>query len=343
MLVSVIVPVYKVEKYIHRCVDSILAQSFRDFELILVDDGSPDNCGAICEEYAAKDSRIHVIHQANGGLSAARNTGIEWALAHSDSQWLTFIDSDDWIHPQFLQTLLSVAKETGCNVCVCNHDYVSTFKKEQLLPLTVPVTAEVLTAEELLVSHEWNFNYACIKLYRKECFAEIRYPVGKVFEDTYTTFRILFSQKSIAYVDQKLYFYFRNVAGITRAPWTPRELTIFDAMHQQMEFYHTNGYPQAFEKEEKLYVNHHAYQLVRIRENKADWKQNKAYWKQIRKDMLCLLAEHTDKYNRHTMPQCYEAAWPAETLVKRRICNFLHIWKTGGIRGIVSRIFCVRR
>ena len=94
MLVSVIVPVYKVEKYIHRCVDSILAQSFRDFELILVDDGSPDNCGAICEEYAAKDSRIHVIHQANGGLSAARNTGIEWALAHSDSQWLTFIDRD---------------------------------------------------------------------------------------------------------------------------------------------------------------------------------------------------------------------------------------------------------
>ena len=103
--ISVIVPVYKVENYLHRCVDSILGQSFADFELILVDDGSPDNCGSICDAYAVKDSRIRVIHQENGGLSAARNAGIDWVFAHSDSQWLTFIDSDDWIHGSFLQIL----------------------------------------------------------------------------------------------------------------------------------------------------------------------------------------------------------------------------------------------
>jgi glycosyltransferase involved in cell wall biosynthesis len=84
--ISVIVPVYKVEPYLHRCVDSILNQSYRDFELILVDDGSPDNCGAMCDEYAKTDSRIHVIHRENGGLSAARNTGIEWSFANSNSQ-----------------------------------------------------------------------------------------------------------------------------------------------------------------------------------------------------------------------------------------------------------------
>ena len=104
--ISVIVPVYKVEKYIHRCVDSILSQTFTDFELILVDDGSPDNCGKICDEYAEKDIRIHVIHQENGGLSAARNAGIDWVFANSDSEWITFIDSDDWVHPEYLERLL---------------------------------------------------------------------------------------------------------------------------------------------------------------------------------------------------------------------------------------------
>jgi glycosyltransferase involved in cell wall biosynthesis len=110
--ISVIVPVYKVEKYIHRCVDSILGQTFTDFELILVDDGSPDSCGAICDEYAAKDSRV-VIHQENGGLSAARNAGIEWSFDHSNSGWMTFIDSDDWVHPQYLELLHRACLENG--------------------------------------------------------------------------------------------------------------------------------------------------------------------------------------------------------------------------------------
>ena len=108
--ISVIVPVYKVEQFIHRCVDSILLQSFYDFELILVDDGSPDQCGAICDAYAAADNRIHVIHQKNGGLSAARNTGIDYVMANSKSHWLTFVDSDDWLHPDFLKVLYTTAE-----------------------------------------------------------------------------------------------------------------------------------------------------------------------------------------------------------------------------------------
>ena len=119
--ISVIVPVYKVEKYLNRCVDSILSQTFTDFELILVDDGSPDKCGEICEEYANKDSRIHVIHQKNGGLSAARNTGIDWANANSNSKWITFIDSDDWVHHEYLKQLLETANARNVDICVCNY------------------------------------------------------------------------------------------------------------------------------------------------------------------------------------------------------------------------------
>ena len=99
--ISVIVPVYKAEKYLHRCVDSILAQSYTDFELLLIDDGSPDNSGAICDEYAIKDSRVRVFHKQNGGASSARNKGLD----HANGEWVSFVDSDDWIEPQMVESL----------------------------------------------------------------------------------------------------------------------------------------------------------------------------------------------------------------------------------------------
>lgn len=118
---SIIVPVYKVEKYLPKCIDSILAQTFRDFELILIDDGSPDNCGAICDEYAARDSRIKVIHQENAGVSAARNAGLDIATG----TFLGFVDSDDWIEPEMYETMIATAKEKQVDVVVCGIRYCS--------------------------------------------------------------------------------------------------------------------------------------------------------------------------------------------------------------------------
>ena len=106
-MVSIIVPIYKAEKYLHRCIDSILAQSYADFELLLINDGSPDSCGAICDKYATKDSRIRVFHKENGGVSSARNLGLENAFG----EWITFIDADDYVHPRFLESLY--AKHRG--------------------------------------------------------------------------------------------------------------------------------------------------------------------------------------------------------------------------------------
>ena len=116
--ISIIVPVYNVESYLARCINSILAQTFQDFDLILVDDGSPDRSGHICDEYAAHESRIHVIHQKNGGLSVARNTGIEWAFEKSNSRWISFIDSDDWIHPKYLEVLYSAVIRDHTKVAI---------------------------------------------------------------------------------------------------------------------------------------------------------------------------------------------------------------------------------
>ena len=115
--ISVIVPVYRAEKFLHRCVDSVLGQTFRDFELILLDDGSLDGSGAICDAYAARDSRVWAIHQKNAGVCAARNTCLDWVLSNSDSQWIFFIDNDDWMHPETLERLHRAALEQGTTDC----------------------------------------------------------------------------------------------------------------------------------------------------------------------------------------------------------------------------------
>lgn len=169
---SIIVPVYKVEPYLRRCLDSILAQTFRDFELILIDDGSPDNCGAICDEYAAKDSRIIVIHQKNQGVSAARNAGLDIARG----TYLGFVDSDDWIEPEMYETMLATAREKNVDVVVCGIRHCDTDGKT--------VFEELLTEEYFAAADLRNTIYdmpnrlgGCIwnKVYNRDKIKKVRY------------------------------------------------------------------------------------------------------------------------------------------------------------------------
>ena len=136
---SVIVPVYNVAPYLKGCVDSILSQTFSNFEVILVDDGLPDRCGAMCDEYAAKDPRVFVIHQPNGGLSAARNAGLDHSFAASDRQWVTFIDSDDWVYQGYLERLYTAATENKGAIAVC--EFIKTNGKISQEPFTGAVGA----------------------------------------------------------------------------------------------------------------------------------------------------------------------------------------------------------
>ncbi len=236
--ISVVVPVYKVEPYLRRCVDSILKQTYQDFELILVDDGSPDSCGQICEEYAAQDSRIHVIHQENGGLSAARNTGTDWVYAHSDSQWITYVDSDDWIHPETLEVLLNAAETLDTKISICGYQETAGEDPE--------VTRESLEAaawepKAFYTEHFINATVAWGKLYHKDCLKDVRYPVGKIHEDEFVTYRLLFDQEKVAVVTAPMYAYFQNASGITKKPWSPKRLDAWDAYEQQIAFFEARG------------------------------------------------------------------------------------------------------
>ena len=130
-LVSVIVPIYNVEKYLRKSVDSIINQSYKNLEIILVDDGSPDSCPCICEEYEEKDSRVKVIHKENGGLSDARNAGIDWAMENSDSEWIAFVDSDDYLHPNYLLMLYNTALTESADLVIC--DFYRVVDEEKVI------------------------------------------------------------------------------------------------------------------------------------------------------------------------------------------------------------------
>ena len=250
--ISVIVPVYKVEPFIHRCVDSILRQSFQDFELILVDDGSPDDCGAICDAYAAAESRIRVIHQKNGGLSAARNTGIDWVMAHSDSHWLAFVDSDDWVHPEFLQQLYGAAQQTLCKISACGF-----FRTEgDPFPAQQDTSVLCLSADDYYCGqiHDGVTAVAWNKLYHRSLFKKLRYPIGKLHEDEFTTYLAVYQAGKIGVTPAQLYAYYQNPEGIMRSEWNPRRMHVLEAFEQQIGFAKAHDNERLLRKVSEQYI-----------------------------------------------------------------------------------------
>ena len=237
-LISVIIPVYRVEQYLRRCVDSVLAQTYAQIEVILVDDGSTDDCPAICDAYAREDKRVRVIHQENVGLSGARNAGIEAAKG----AWLSFVDSDDYLAPEFLERLYQACTDTGSDLGVCRWEYV---RGEKPVPERGSGKVETYSGREMLAnlyrSDGAYFVVAWNKLYRRELFREIRYPLGRIHEDEATTYRIYDQVERAVYVDCSLYGYFVTPASITRG-FNPKRMAWVYAVAERMDFFEKKGY-----------------------------------------------------------------------------------------------------
>lgn len=235
--ISIIVPIYNVELYLHRCVDSLLRQTYKNFELILVDDGSPDNCGAICDEYAAADSRICVIHKPNGGLSDARNAGLEVV----QGEYIAFVDSDDWVAKDYLERLMATLIDTGADICEC--DVLRTSGEEICPEQGTPVVYE--TAEALLqLIHDGVFRqYVWNKLYRREVIADILFPKGKTNEDEFWTYQVFGNAKMVAKISDVLYFYFQRPGSIMGETYSLRRLDALEAKLQRQRYVDTK-FPQ---------------------------------------------------------------------------------------------------
>lgn len=236
-LVSVIVPVYRVERYLQRCVDSILAQTHRDIEVILIDDGSPDHCGRICDDYALADSRVVVIHQANGGLSAARNAGLDVARGG----FVTFVDSDDWIHRSLVAELLRVLEVAGADIAVCRHSVAESDQPQcEMSEVTRVFSAEEALAE-LLGPEYVTMVVAWGKLYRVGLFAGVRFPVGRVHEDEFTTHRLYHRARLVVVADSELYCYRQREGSITSARNPAARADVRQAFRDRALFLHRVG------------------------------------------------------------------------------------------------------
>lgn len=220
-LVSIIIPIYKVEAYLRRCLNSVINQTYTNLEIILVDDGSPDNCPQICDDYTHKDHRIVVIHKKNGGLSDARNAGLDVCKG----KFISFVDSDDWLDEKYIEVLLNLADKNNADITIGEHEKICNDKpffienkKEKSLALS--------TQDALIILFKRNhlsFILSWGKLYRKSLFDEIRFPEGKFHEDEFTTYLIFQNAAKIVYTPQVLYYYFQRVGSTMGTPH-PRDL-----------------------------------------------------------------------------------------------------------------------
>lgn len=220
-LISIIIPVYKVEKYLEKCIESVLKQTYTNLQIILVDDGSPDNCGKICDEYAKKDSRIEVIHKANGGLSDARNVGISKAKG----RYIGFVDSDDYIKEDMYEILLNLIKKYDADVSICNlYDVIDGNECIRNKENGIREYSRIDILKEILLDKNIQ-SYAWNKLYKKELFDEIKYPIGKKYEDIGTTFYLFEKCNKIVVTSEPEYYYLKRADSLVN---NVTESTILD-------------------------------------------------------------------------------------------------------------------
>ena len=237
-------------------------------------------------------------------LSVARNSGIDWAFKNSESRWLSFVDSDDWIHPEMLDNLLCAAKACDANVSVCGYERTSCllagFSKDLL-------NVKSIDAEAFYRRYGVNATVAWGKLYRKECFLNIRYPVGRLHEDEFTTYKIIFSSKKIAVIEAPLYAYFINQNGIMNQ-WSPKRLDSMDAIKERIEYFKKLGLTDLQHEQEKGYIWNIVNHLKEI--EKCDNSLYRQYEITLKRELRKELRRQHKQISFRDNKWFYEAAYP---------------------------------
>lgn len=278
-IVSIIVPIYNVEKYVERCICSLCSQTYEAIEILLIDDGSTDQSGKLCEEYALKDSRIKVFHKENGGISSARNLGIEKAKG----EYFCFVDSDDWVEASFCEKLLAACLKEKTKIAIC--DFVCVAGEE--VPKRESKGTEILSQDEALhcldfretakyrdMTVVWN------KIYHRSVFEQVRYPVGKIHEDEFVIARFLLQTQRIVWIREGLYCYFQRQDSIIGKEQRENKVhtDILDAFRDRMEFFIEKDRMEFFRIAWRNYMLSIIEMIMRLdknKEEKADKASNK--------------------------------------------------------------------
>ncbi|HCT89974.1 MAG TPA: hypothetical protein DF613_01125 [Lachnospiraceae bacterium] len=239
-LVSVIMPVYRAEHYLQQCIDSICAQTYSQLEILLIDDGSTDSSGEICDANAKKDPRIKVIHKEHGGVSRARNEGLDVAKG----EYISFVDADDSLHSRFIENLVGICLKNDCDIAQC--DYLSTAKSSLKLSLNPQYYIKLLNSGQAihqLCSANDSSRYAVVwnKIYKRELFESIRYPLNRIHEDESIIYLLFWQANKIAVTNQYLYYYLRHTESIMGKPFSVKRLDVLEALKERSIFLKENG------------------------------------------------------------------------------------------------------
>jgi len=291
-LISIVIPIYNVEKYLKHCIDSVLTQTYKNIEIILVNDGSTDESRVICEKYVVSDSRIKLINKRNGGLSDARNAGI----AQAKGEYLAFVDSDDYLHELFIEKMHSKIKSDNSDICMCTYHFVNEGEEDYSAMKSIPDTydyrmeglSEGVHTSDTVMKHISNTRLTVLwnKLYRRDLFDNLSFPVGLLHEDEFVLHRIFAKSHNVSVISDKLYFYLQRSSSIIGQPYSARRLGILDAYTDRIDFYINN---QRFEFLRctcigyiRQYVKAHIL-LPKSKENFYQLKERKkifiGYWK----------------------------------------------------------------
>ena len=237
MTISIIVPVYNVEDYLKKCLSSIINQTYKNIEIILIDDGSTDKSGMICDEYALIDNRIFVIHKENGGVSDARNVGIKEATG----EWITFIDSDDFVDDNYIEYLLSLVTENEADISIATYTYLTAKKQITHANGELAIMSDEEAIRRMLLNDGFDMG-PWAKLYRSEYFFDILFPVGKLFEDSITTYKVVSKAKKVVFSSKSIYYYVNRSTSTVNSSFNIKKFDLIE-MNKLNEDFINKKYP----------------------------------------------------------------------------------------------------
>lgn len=278
-LISIIIPIYNVEKYLDKCIKSIEKQTYQNIEIILVDDGSPDNCGEMCDKYAQADKRIKVIHKKNGGLSDARNEGVKI----STGKYITFIDSDDYVEEQYIELLYKAIIQNNTEISQCGINEVNEEEKliNEIGEKEDKVKSTLKMLEELYYG-KWENTVVWNKMYKRSLFNDIKFPINKIHEDEFTTYKILYKIKKVSIIKERLYNYRKNSESITGKKFNSRRLDFLIAIEERLEFFQKNKEVKLYNLTLKCYLENIRYFYMCVKKYMKNEKETNEILKKLK-------------------------------------------------------------
>lgn len=307
MKLSIIVPVYQVRPYLERCLKSILSQTFTDYEVILVDDGSTDGSQEICDIYANQYDQIRVIHKSNGGLSSARNKGIDVA----SGEYIMFVDSDDMIHVRAAELEINYLEEKNADAFICplkrfrNDEEIDIYSFIEKLDSISVVSGIEVEKGLFSIEHANKYISTCGKVLKRSLFDDIRFPEAKLFEDEYTTYKLYYKCSKVVVVDTELYYYFYNRSGITLNLNLNMRFDEYDAKMERIDFFCKNGPIELYHLALLEFLRTAQWDIKRIQGKKREYDidrgerfqiQYAGVLTQAKKEKLVSFSEHFDYF-----------------------------------------------